>query len=112
MDEPIVAVLFENEQHHPLFATSNTDHEELTGSHAAGDESLFSVTFENSFAPGPLFASPWVLHPRASGIADRRPRVTRVLVRAKTLRSGGLVDLPNDMSYERLARSSGQRTLA
>ena len=63
MDEPVVAVLFENEQHHPLFAISTDGRRRAHRvAYAAGDEALFSVKFENPFAPGPLFATPWVLH--------------------------------------------------
>lgn len=100
VENPIVAFLLENEQRTTLFATSNEDGGVLTGVHEPGEEAVFSVTLDNPFAPGRLYATPWMLHDGASGIIDRRPRFASVVVSALH-RSGGLVDLPNEMSYER-----------
>jgi hypothetical protein len=98
--DPIVAFLMENEQHNPLFAVSNEDGNTVTGVHEAGEETVFSVTFENHFAPGRIFATPWILYDGATDIVDRRPRFASAVVTA-VHRSGGLIDLPNEMSYER-----------
>lgn len=98
--DPIVAFLVENEQHHPLFAVSNEDGNTVTGAHEPGDETVFTVTFDNHFAPGRIFATPWILYDGATDIVDRRPRFASAVVTA-VHRSGGLIDLPNEMSYER-----------
>jgi ABC-type polysaccharide/polyol phosphate transport system ATPase subunit len=94
--DPAIAVLFEDEQHHPLFATS-TDwllgHEPTF---QAGEEIVFSVKFENPFAPGRLLASPWVAHSDRSNIMDRRPRMASVIITGIHA-AGGLVDLPHDV---------------
>src|SRR5687768_4984779 len=47
--EPAIAVLLENDRHDPLWAISNEDGDAPAGTHAAGDEATFSVTFRNVF---------------------------------------------------------------
>jgi ABC-type polysaccharide/polyol phosphate transport system ATPase subunit len=98
--EPVPAVLLEDEQHRPLFATSTYDAGLSTGLNDAGDEALVRVSFDNVFAPGRIFASPWILHPGGAALADRRPRMTSVVI-TSIRRSGGIVDLPHEVSYER-----------
>jgi ABC-type polysaccharide/polyol phosphate transport system ATPase subunit len=97
---PAFAVLFESEAGHPLFATSTDWVSEETGLYEPGDEAVFSISFENDFAPGRLFASPWVVRRGSQDLLDRRPRMASVVVTG-TLVSGGLVDLPHDVSLER-----------
>jgi ABC-type polysaccharide/polyol phosphate transport system ATPase subunit len=101
---PAIAVVLENEAHLPLFATSTDAVTHRTGVYEPGDEVVFTLSFENPFAPGRVFASPWVTR-RDSDLMDRRPRLASVVVTG-THRSGGLVDLPHDVSIER----PGQRT--
>jgi len=107
LDDPICAFLLEDERQHPLFAVSNEDVGMVTGSHAAGEDAVFGVTFRNVFAPGRVYATPWMLHNGGAPIIDRRPRLTNAVVTALH-RSGGLVDLPASATYERL----GQRAQA
>ena len=97
---PIVAFLFENESRVPLFATSNEDGDVATGVHEPGEQAVFSVSLENPFGPGRLYATPWVLEEGTSAIIDRRPRLTSVVVTA-VHKTGAVVDLPHDMTYER-----------
>ena len=97
-ENPAVAVLLENEQHQPLFATSNFDGDLWTGANPAGTEAVFSVRFDNHFAAGRIFASPWVLG-GADGILDRRPRFVSAIV-TSARRSGGIVEIPHAMTYE------------
>jgi ABC-type polysaccharide/polyol phosphate transport system ATPase subunit len=106
VEHPAIAVLLENDQHHPLFATSSEWIEERTGSFAAGEEVTFSVTFENWLAPGRLFASPWVVYRGGRDLMDRRPRMTSAVVTG-TRTSGALVDLPHDITIEH-----GERRMA
>jgi ABC-type polysaccharide/polyol phosphate transport system ATPase subunit len=103
--DPILAFLIENDRHHPLFAISNEDGGTPTGSHEAGDEAVFSVSFENVFAPGRVYVTPWVLHGSGAAIMDRRERFATAVVTAAHV-SGGVVDLPVTMRYERSVRET------
>jgi ABC-type polysaccharide/polyol phosphate transport system ATPase subunit len=94
--DPAIAVLFEDDQHHPLFATSTDWLHDHVPTFAAGEEIVFSVKFDNPFAPGRLFASPWVAYSDRSNLMDRRPRLTSVMVTGIHA-AGGLVDLPHDV---------------
>ena len=97
---PALAVVFENEAHVPLFATSTDSVSYATGHYVPGDEVVFSVKFENAFAPGRLHASPWVTAGQPSNeLLDRRPQLTSVVVTG-TRTTGGLVDLPHDVAVE------------
>jgi ABC-type polysaccharide/polyol phosphate transport system ATPase subunit len=104
---PAFAVVLENDAHLPLFATSTDPVKEGTGRFAAGDEAVFSVTFENMFAPGRVFASPWVSR-GPNDLIDRRPQFISAVVTG-TRSAGGLVDLPHDVALE---SSSGARISA
>jgi ABC-type polysaccharide/polyol phosphate transport system ATPase subunit len=105
VDDPILAFLIENDRHDPLFAISNEDGGTATGVHQAGDEATFAVGFENVFAPGRVFATPWILEKGATRIIDRRERFATAVIMA-VHRSGGLVDLPATMRYERGVRET------
>jgi ABC-2 type transport system ATP-binding protein len=95
---PAFAVVFENEAKVPLFATSTDWAGHRTGNYRAGDEAVFSVAFENPFTPGRLYASPWVTR-REQDLMDRRPQLVSAVVTG-THTSGGLVDLPHDVTLE------------
>ena len=97
-EEPAVAVLLENEEHQPLFATSNEDGGVWTGRNEAGSEARFSVRFDNHFAATRIYASPWITAGRA-GLLDRRPRLVSAIVTSPR-QTGGIVELPHEMSYE------------
>ncbi len=103
--DPIIAFLIENERHDPLWALSNEDGNTVIGAHEAGEEATFSVTFTNVFAPGRISVTPWMLHDGGAPIIDRRPRLLSAVVTA-VHRSGGAVDLPHEMRYERGVRAS------
>jgi ABC-type polysaccharide/polyol phosphate transport system ATPase subunit len=98
VDNPAIATVFENERHQPLMATSTDRADDGTGPFSAGDEAVFSVRLEMAFAPGRVYASPWVAH-RGQRVMDRRPQMVSVVV-AGTHVSGGLVDLPHDVRFE------------
>jgi ABC-type polysaccharide/polyol phosphate transport system ATPase subunit len=105
LEEPAIAILIENDRHDPLWAVSSEDGQAPTGRHEPGDEALFSVSFENVLAPGRIYLSPWMVHEGGAPIVDRRPRAASAIVTA-VHRSGGLVDLPHTMRYERPTRTS------
>jgi hypothetical protein len=70
-----------------------------TGIFEAGSSAIFTVAFENTIAPGRIFVTPWVVHGRGTNLADRRPKLVSAIV-AGTHVTGGLVDLPHDVSLE------------
>ena len=109
VENPALAVLIENEAHLPLFATSTDSVDYKTGRYAPGDEAVFSVRFENLFAPGRLFASPWVTsgQPR-NDLLDRRPQFVSAVVTG-TRNTGALVNLDHDVVVE---TSSGEKLSA
>ena len=106
-DNPAIALVLENDRHHPLFATSTDWVRATTGTYAPGDEAVFAVNFDNVFAPGRIYASPWVVRRGSTDLMDRRPRMTSAVVTGTHV-SGGLVDLAHDVSLER----SGEVTTA
>jgi hypothetical protein len=100
-EHPAVAMLIENEARQPLFATSSPDGSLETGRNEAGSEAVFSVRFENQFAAGRIFVSPWITAGK-SGLLDRRPRLASAVVTSPR-RTGAIVEIPHEMSYERTA---------
>ena len=95
---PAVAVLLENEAHQPLFATSNADVNVWTGVNEPGGEGVLSVRFENHFAAGRIYASPWVAA-GVEGLLDRRPRIASAIVTSPR-KTGAIVEIPHEVSYE------------
>ncbi|MFM9139892.1 MAG: ABC transporter ATP-binding protein [Solirubrobacterales bacterium] len=96
--QPEWRILFENADHHPLFATSSTWAGLETGEVPAGGQSTVAIDFEVPFAPGRVYATPAVAH-RGSGdrFMDRRERFASAVVTG-THHSGGLVMVPHDVS--------------
>jgi hypothetical protein len=97
-DNPAVAILLENEARQPLFATSNEDADVPAGPNEAGSEATFSVRFENHFAAGRIYVSPWIAG-GPEGILDRRPRMVSAIVTSRK-QTGGMVEIPHEVSYE------------
>jgi ABC-2 type transport system ATP-binding protein len=97
--DPAIAVVFENERHQPLVATSTDWAGENTGEFTPGDEAVFTVRFEMAFAPGRIYASPWVAYRGGERLLDRYPQMATAVVTG-THASGGLVDLPHDVRLE------------
>jgi ABC-type polysaccharide/polyol phosphate transport system ATPase subunit len=102
IENPAIATVLENESHLPLMATSTDWTGAPTGSFEAGDEAEFVVQFDMAFAPGRIYASPWVAH-AGTRVMDRRPRMCSVVVTGAH-QSGGLVDLPHDVRLEAAGR--------
>ena len=100
VENAAVAVLFENDRHHPLFATTSERIEPHSGRFEPGDEVVYTVRFDNPFAPGRLFASPWTQIADHGTLMDRRPRLVSAIVTG-TYESGSLVDLPHDAALTR-----------
>jgi ABC-type polysaccharide/polyol phosphate transport system ATPase subunit len=99
VEDPTIATVFENEYHQPLMATSTQwTGGGRTGSFHPGDEAEFSVYLDLAFAPGRVYASPWVSR-GAHHVMDRRPRSASIVVAGAHV-TGGLVDLPHDVRLE------------
>ena len=96
--DPTIATVFENEYHQPLMATSTQWTGGRTGNFHPGDEAEFSVHLDMAFAPGRVFASPWVAR-GAHHVMDRRARSASIVVTGVHM-TGGLVDLPHDVRLE------------
>ena len=97
--DPAIAVVIENEHHQPLMATSTDWAQRRTGGFRPGDEAEFSVHLEMAFAPGRIYASPWVAYRGGNRIMDRRSRMATAVITG-THWSGGLVDLPHEVRFE------------
>ncbi len=98
VEDLAVALLLENELHQPLFATSTSDGGIEIKRSEADTDYVYSITFENHFTAGRIYASPWVTA-RTSGLLDRRPRLTSAIVTSPR-KTGGIVEVPHEMSYE------------
>ncbi|MDP1848817.1 MAG: ABC transporter ATP-binding protein [Solirubrobacteraceae bacterium] len=103
LEDPSFAIAFVNDQHQNHFVAATALERERTGRFAAGEELIFSVTFDNRLGPGRYRLSFQMAH-RGGGedVIDRWERVTSVVVVASRS-AGGLVDLPCDMTIERVA---------
>jgi len=106
VEDPAIAVVFENEALHPLMATSTDWAGYRTGEFERGDEAIFAVSFDMAFAPGRVYASPWVVHRGGHRLMDRVAQLSTVVITGSH-RSGGLVDLPHDVRLD-----SGERVVA
>jgi len=114
VEDPSFAIAFVNDQHQNHFVAASALEKERTGRFAAGEELVFSVSFDNRLGPGRYHLS-FQMAQRGGGedIIDRWERVTSVVVVASRA-AGGLVDLPYDMTLERVAggRSSVVESLS
>jgi Wzt C-terminal domain len=99
--DPVVGITIENEDRRPVFASSSMWVEERTGSFTAGDKATLTVKFPNVLAPGRYFITPQIAR-RGSGLdmVDRYPRMISFLVTG-TRKSGGMIELDHDLSFER-----------
>jgi ABC-type polysaccharide/polyol phosphate transport system ATPase subunit len=101
VDDPTFGFALEDDQHHLLFATSTIWAGQKTGQFSSGDRVIFTVTFENPFAPGRYYAIPTIAHRgTVNNFIDRRERMASVVVTG-TFITGAQVRLPHDVSVER-----------
>ncbi len=101
VDDPVVSLMIEDDQHRPVFATSSVWTQELTGSFRAGDFARLEVCFENVLAPGHYFVTPTIAR-RGSGqdVLDRAPGMMSFIVTG-TRDTEGVLDLEHDFSFQR-----------
>jgi hypothetical protein len=101
VDDPQASVYVHNEDQKAVLVASSWVQHERSGTFSAGDQVLFSYSFDNVLAPGRY--SPVInLAHRGSGldVIDRYERGFSFLVTA-TGAMGGFVDLPTEVSVER-----------
>src|SRR5215213_5258929 len=100
MEDPVVGLSIENEDHWPVFATQTTWFEERTGAFRAGDRATLTVRLPNVLAPGRYHVSPHVAR-RGSGLelVDRRPRMHSFVVTG-TRATGGILEMDHDLRFE------------
>jgi ABC-type polysaccharide/polyol phosphate transport system ATPase subunit len=103
LQDPTFALAIESDKGAKVFATSSAWSGERTGSFRGGEQVVFSVAFENFFAPGRYYASPHVslLEGPGAGIVDRRDRAAAMVVTGVG-EEGGLVNVPHYFSFERI----------
>jgi len=107
VEDPSFAVSWVNEHRQNHFVVNSAVDQERTGTFAAGEEVLFSVSFVNHLGPGRYFLSLQLAH-RGGGtdIIDRWERMNSVVV-VGTRSAGGLVDLPHEQTLRRLGGPGG-----
>lgn len=95
---PEWAVMFEDAERHPLFATGTVWAGIPSEPRSPGDSSTFRVAFEAPFAPGRIYTTLSISH-RGSGHAliDLRKRFRSAVVTGSH-HSGGMVMVPHDVS--------------
>jgi ABC-type polysaccharide/polyol phosphate transport system ATPase subunit len=103
--DPVMAVAVVNAQHQNVFVASSASRGERSGHFDAGDTFEFSVSFENSLAPGRYAVSTLLTHPGGQ-IADRWESIFTFVVSGAGA-GGGLVDLPHDIRIESRGRVPG-----
>jgi ABC-type polysaccharide/polyol phosphate transport system ATPase subunit len=101
VEDPSFELMIRDEENRNVFGTSTTWADERTGTFAAGDRTVFGVSFENLFATGRYHATLQVAR-RGGGqvLLDRRERVA-TFVSTGPRNTGGLVDLPHDVEVKR-----------
>jgi ABC-type polysaccharide/polyol phosphate transport system ATPase subunit len=112
VEDPQAAVHIHNEDQKAVLVASSWVQHEHSGRFYAGEQVLFSFSFENVLAPGRY--SPVInLAHRGSGldVMDRFERGFSFLVSA-TAAMGGIVDLPTEVAIERVAPSVAQEIKA
>jgi ABC-type polysaccharide/polyol phosphate transport system ATPase subunit len=98
LEDPVIAVALVNAQHQNVFVASSDARGERSGRFDSGETFDFSVSFENSLAPGRYAVSTLVSHPGGQ-IVDRWESIFTFVVSGAGA-GGGLVDLPHDLSIE------------
>jgi len=109
LEKPIFGVIVKGESGNHVFVTNTMLDGVDTGSYAAGDEALYSVSFDAHLAQGRWTASPAVAYQDGQRFADWWEDGVVISVSGQGA-SGGLVDLPHDTRVQHLrsAETLGQ----
>ena len=98
LDDPGFAIALVNAQHQNVFVANSASRGEQSGHFQAGETVDFTVSFDNSLAPGRYAVSTLISHP-GGRIADRWEGIFSFVVSGAGA-AGGLVDLPHDIRIE------------
>ena len=110
--DPSASVYVYNEEHKAVVVATTASDNERTGQFGAGEEAVFSFTFDNVLAPG-RYAPIFQLAHRGSGLdlIDRFEGTFSFVVTGPGA-LGGLVDLPMQSEVSRVGAPLAQRTRA
>jgi ABC-type polysaccharide/polyol phosphate transport system ATPase subunit len=115
VDNPVVQLAVENDEHVPIVMASSEERTEHTGSFVRGDQAVFIFNFGNLLAPGRYFPRLTMTH-RGSGLAviDRYQRkFSFISINARN--TGGVIDIPvhtDNWLLNRSAASASGETLS
>jgi ABC-2 type transport system ATP-binding protein len=112
VEDPQCSVYVNNEDHKSVLVASTWVHHDRSGSYAAGEKVLFSFSFDNVLAPGRYSPVISLAH-RGFGldVIDRFERGFAFLVSAD-MAQGGIVDLPTEVTIERVESGMAQEVEA
>jgi ABC-type polysaccharide/polyol phosphate transport system ATPase subunit len=106
VEDPAFSAAWVNEHNQNHFIASTLSATNRTGRFAEGEEVMFSATFDNSLGPGRYFLSTQVARPGGGQwLLDRWDRIFSIVVVAPRS-MGGLVDLPHEVTVERIGSES------
>jgi ABC-type polysaccharide/polyol phosphate transport system ATPase subunit len=107
VEDPGVSVSIHNEQQHAVLVANSEIENARSGHFSAGDEAVFSFTFDNVLAPGRYSPVIQITH-RGAGldVIDRYEGSFSFVVTAK-LALGGLVDVPVTTAVRRTGTPAG-----
>jgi len=110
VEDPSANVQVLNEDHRPVLVAGTARDKERTGSFRAGDEVVFSFTFDNVLAPG-RYSPVFTIAHRGSGLdaIDRYESAFSFVVTGADA-MGGLIDLPVEVELSRVASPYAERT--
>jgi hypothetical protein len=102
MEEPVFAFHMRNEPRHTVFAASTDARPEGVGSFAAGETARVRVRIGGYWlAPNRYTVSPSVAHAgTGADVIDLREDLASIVVHGTRV-TGGLVDLPHEITVER-----------
>jgi ABC-2 type transport system ATP-binding protein len=100
MENPVFGVIVRNEHDDDVFVTNTLFDGIETGVYSAGDEVVYRISFEVSFADGRYMVSPAIAYQDAQRFADWRENLLSVRIRADRYTSG-IVDVPHEVAIER-----------
>jgi ABC-type polysaccharide/polyol phosphate transport system ATPase subunit len=100
LTDPVFGVALSNEADRVIWAASTE--RERTGEFGAGSDAVFRITYDNLFAPGRVYASPFVgRHQGGEHVHDRQRNWTSIIIHGQMQSTGGVVDLAHETSIER-----------
>jgi hypothetical protein len=105
IDDPIFGLSLIDDQDRLVFATTTIWQHQHTGAFAPGEQVELIARFENVFTPGRYFLTPFIAHAgRGDRVMDLREAFASVLV-IGTRPSVAVVDLPHELTIERVGAS-------